>query len=221
MKAFKILFVFVLFSSTLLAQKKPHYLAKRDVVISENSLGSIYITQDKNNELYKKLCPPFDAQKIRSFCVGADTMNLKKFPIEIERYWTDLFLYKDKFYVYAPSDWMNNTPVYIADSILFDVSDNFTFYPILDAKTANNGQTFSLMNAGEKVTLSIIPLKQFPGAAIWQIETEKSTFYKLKVASNAVRNFPMIVNDCLEQKCLSEFTFEEPDFGKLLKTKKN
>lgn len=219
---FVVLISFLLGLSWLsFSQKKPSYLAKRDVIISESENGSVYITKDKNCKLYEQLCPAFDAAIIRSFCTGTDTMHLQQHTIAVSRYWTDLYLYKGNYYVYAPSDWMNNKPVYISDSILFDVSTDFTFYPILESTNVGNGQQFITINAGEIVKLTILPLKKIPGAAIWQIETEKSIFYKLKISSNAIKNFPMLVNDCLDEKCLHEFSFDEIDFSKLLKDNKN
>jgi len=217
MKKYRILLFFIAFTTALLAQKKQQFLAKRDFVISDDSWGSVYITQDRNCSLYNQLCPTFNPDKMHSLCVGADTIQFNTFPVNVERYWADLFLYKKQFYVYAPSNWMNNTLIYIADSVLFDMSENFFFYPILESNQLSNGQSFSFNYLGEKTCVTIIPLKNVPGAAVWKIETKKSKLYKLKVTSSAVKNFPLIINDCFEQKCLSEFPFEEPDFEKLLK----
>ena len=68
---------------------------------------------------------------------------------------------------------------------------------------------------GEEAQLRIRMLSYPKGAALWEYSIKSESWSELKVSSDFVRNYDMINNDCVNQKCFQEFQFDEIDLSRL------
>jgi hypothetical protein len=136
----------------------------------------------------------------------------------IDKDWSPLYLYKKKYYVYLPSDGMYNDWIHISDSIfLWHAGGEMICNSIDSFKRIGNKQfQFSLLKANRHhKVVNIYILDKEKGIALFEYPGEKQHPFELKVATNKIRNFPMIVNYCKNEK-QSEFEFDKIDFKFLL-----
>jgi hypothetical protein len=198
-------------------------------ILKENGLyyHAIFIDTNKRSLYYstleKNICSPFD----REFYVrGVDQLrrnniNIIKHNIVDEyRSWHPLYLYKGEYYVYLPSDGMYNNWLTISDSIFLNYGGGeMICYAINDFKKINSNQfqlyLTSADNKSQKV--NIYSLDTTKGIAIFEYPQEgnKKCKYELRVATNKIRSFPIIINYCKVQK-QEEFNFDNPNYQVLI-----
>lgn len=201
--------------------KESDYHCRRDTVILQTSYGSVYISQDHRCDLYSWLCPDLKSW-INSYEIDVNfpeiahflqpNQSLGNFP----RYWNDLYTYHGNFYVYGPSDWIANRPDYISDSFLIEIASDITYFRIKKMELIGSYELLLLLDLfGEEASLRIRLLAFPEGASLWEYIVKNESWTELKVSSDSVRNFDMINNDCVNQKCYQEFHFDQTDLSRL------
>jgi hypothetical protein len=214
-----ILFCCITSFSNLKAQlNENQFHCQRDKIISETNQGSVYITRDRNCSLYNWLFP--DTREITKIFIEFPELTDQQFPSKsngnISNYWNDLYEYKGQYYVYGPSDWMSNRPMYLMDSFLVVLSSDLSYFRILDKKQVSpDNLTMKIDFYGVETNLKI-QLLSFPeGASLWEYSSEGKVNYELKTTPEKVRNFDFINNDCGQIKCFQNFNFDNLDLTKL------
>lgn len=206
------------------------YQAKRDSILLQADYGSVYLTYDTTAISYDYLNPKeidsnifkTDLLNISKYIKESNNIKLKHFKNDlVNTNWSSLYWFNNNFCLYGPSDWMENTPILITDSIIYYLNSDPMLDIVIDfSKTENNHYEFSVKNYNgktENIIIEIIDTKK--GIAIWEYRDENNlTINKaLKVKSEFVKLFPIIICDCGDSKCVFEKTnyFEKPDFEKL------
>jgi hypothetical protein len=146
------------------------------------------------------------------------TIKLTYIPKEIPKKWVPIYLYKNEYYLYAPSDWGNHRKFIITDSTTIDydmegiepskiVSINQVSTNEILIKRKNNWQ-------GDSVKIKMI--NSDLGIAIFTICKTRNTVEekRLMVSADKVYKFKTIVNHCESDK-VSEWEFDNIDFSKL------
>lgn len=207
-----------------------NFLAKPDSIIADKQHGYIYLTTDSASKLYDWIIPNPDNKYLiniyqdyikhikESFNQDLVINNIKDFP----RKWNSVYVYKDEYFLYGPSDWMMNTGYYVSDSVIYITkSDPSDLYFMLDFKKKNIKLTeIQIINYfGEYNKIQIRLIDDNYGLYIWTFINqggEVKTQYLMQ-DSRFSKRFPMIVCDCGDEKCFMEFEFDKPDFNKLTK----
>ena len=201
--------------------KESDFHCRRDSVISQTTYGSVYITKDHQCELYDWLFPNpkkwMEAEGIfENFPELTNACSPKISIGNIPRYWNSLYEYKGQYYVYGPSDWMSNRPEFISDSFLIEIASDFAYFSIKKlALVSPNELQLTLDLYGEVAQLRIRMLSYPKGAALWEYSIKSESWSELKVSSEFVREFDLINNDCVNQKCFQEFHFDQTDLSRL------
>lgn len=201
--------------------KESDFDCRRDSLISQTKYGSVYITKGHQCELYDWLCPdPKEWMNVNEiieyFPVLTNAYSPKISIGSIPRYWNTLYEYNGQYYVYGPSDWMENRPEFISDSFLIEIASDFSYFSIKKQALINSHELhLTLELFGEEVKLRIRLLSYPKGAALWEYTIQSESWYELKVSSDFVRNYDMINNDCVNQKCFQEFHFNQTDLSRL------
>ena len=207
--------------STLAQFKESDFHCRRDSVISQATYGSVYLTKDHQCELYDWLCPnPKEwmkaAEIVENFPELSDACSPKISIGNIPRYWNSLQEYKGQYYVYGPSDWMGNRPEFISDSFLIEIASDFAYFSIKKQALVSPHELYLTLDLyGEEAQLRIRMLTYPKGAALWEYSIKSESWSELKVSSEFVREFDLINNDCVNQKCFQEFHFDQTDLSRL------
>lgn len=201
--------------------KESDFDCRRDSLISQTKYGSVYITKDHECELYDWLYPdPKEWMNVNEiieyFPVLTNAYSPKISIGSIPRYWNTLYEYNGQYFVYGPSDWMENRPEFISDSFLIEIASDFSYFSIKKQALINSHELhLTLELFGEEVKLRIRLLSYPKGAALWEYTIQSESWYELKVSSDFVRNYDMINNDCVNQKCFQEFHFNQTDLSRM------
>ena len=207
--------------STLAQFKESDFHCRRDSVISQTTYGSVYITKDHQCELYDWLFPNqkkwMEAEGIfENFPELTNACSPKISIGNIPRYWNSLYEYKGQYYVYGPSDWMSNRPEFISDSFLIEIASDFAYFSIKKQALVSPHELYLTLDLyGEEAQLRIRMLTYPKGAALWEYSIKSESWSELKVSSEFVREFDLINNDCVNQKCFQEFHFDQTDLSRL------
>jgi hypothetical protein len=118
--------------------------------------------------------------------------------------------------VYGPSDWMANRPNYISDSFLVEIASDITYFRIKKTELIRSSELLLTLDLyGEEATLRIRMLSYPKGAALWEYSIKNESWSELNVSSEFVREYDLINNDCVDQKCYQEFQFDQIDLSRL------
>jgi len=208
------------------------YLAPRDSIIKETEYGCIYITKDTTAEMYSWLANEkidtsvfnimYSPENISAFLLSNNIEMNHYRNLLIKGNWSSLYILKDKFYVYSPSDWMLNKRILVSDSVLYHFASNdWRMESIQTIETKSNGDLIINLTGyeNEQIVLSIRFIDENKTIAIWNRKSSDGyEYYELRVRSSEVRKFDMIVNDCLGTKCFQEFVFETPEYSEIIRT---
>ena len=201
--------------------KESDYHCRRDSLISQTKYGSVYITRDHSCDLYSWLCPDpkswMNSYEIDvNFPEIAHFLNPKQSIGNFPRYWNNLHAYHGKYYVYGPSDWMANRPDFLSDSFLVEIASDITYFRIKKTEVIRSSELLLTVDLyGEEAKLRIRMLAFPEGASLWEYAIKNESWSELKVSSDFVRNYDMINNDCVHQKCFQEFQFDPIDISRL------
>ena len=220
--------ILIIFTNSLcgFSQNNDTIFLKRE--LTEKSYNVVYVVTDSNFERYDWLIPsPIKGDYLSLYTEvyndiladsGIDTPMHANLDLPLK--WSSLFMYKDKFYVYSPSDWYTYFGFEITDSTLIRHTGEGPYPEILlsykkvtDFKYLISTKAFF---PKEKYNIEISIIDKNRGIAIWEIKSSGETYYKLMVDSDKVKEFPMAVCKCTIGKCLCEFKFDEPDYKKMI-----
>jgi hypothetical protein len=183
---------------------------------------AIYIDNNKTSKYYDRISA-FDFTKSELDDYKSSLENLKKdnpkisanhTAIEFSKQWCSLHSFKDRFYVYAPSDYISNFKIAFSDTTYIEYFGDGPTGSFIHsfAKTDSNTFQFNLNSFGKSERIiKIHILDEMKGIAVF----EENANYSLMVRSDRIRMFPVIVNYCKSQKQL-EFEFDKINFDKLL-----
>ena len=149
--------------------------------------------------LYK----PFLNPKIFLIC----SVN-SKFKNKVSDEWISIYNYKDDLYAYCPSEPYYNLYLKITDStlILNDFNDGLVPYAIKEIKKQNDHYVFKILSSNkEEHTVYIFIMNKN------QIAVKSSLFRKSNiwlVNKSKYFSMPIIVNECLNERC-REFEFNK------------
>lgn len=201
--------------------KESDYHCKRDSVISQTAYGSVYISQDHNCAIYSWLFPDPKAWS-NEYSIQSNFPDLARFYWpkgsigSISRYWNDLYTYRGQYYLYGPSDWMSNRPIFITDSFLIEIATDASYYAIKKTELIKSTELLLTIDKFDQTATLRIRLLAFPkGAALWEYTSKEGSWSELKVSSEYVHNYGLINNDCVNQKCFQEFLFDPNDLSRL------
>lgn len=224
-KVLYILFIiFIITSSSGICQQK----IDTNFILRQNTkyYHAIFIDTNKNSSFYADLktnkFSPFNSlfylegiQQLKDNKIKITKHKISNFNLN----WHPLYLYKGGYYVYIPSDGMYNNWLSISDSIfLYYAGGEMVSNAINDFKKIKNNEfQFDLTEiSGNRRKVKVYIIDQNLGIAVFEfIEGDGKVKYELRVASNKIRNFPIIVNYCLEEK-QNEYKFDEPNFNIIL-----
>lgn len=194
---------------------------------------AIYIEPNKSSKYYDRINNfklDLNAyQELLKYLTGKQPAKLPKHKTTIiPKKWLELHAYKNKYYVYSPSDLGYNSRLRITDTTLIwhDMELNanvINSVQTIDQNTVEFDVTklaFSqisgkLINVKSKLRIHVIDPKNH--IAVFEFITKGApAWYELRVGADKIRNFPMIVNYCKGEKQI-EFMFDDVDFKKLLK----
>lgn len=141
----------------------------------------------------------------------------KQFP----KKWIALYIYKNEFYTYAPSDFGNHYKFQITDTTTIDFGmEGPEPSKILSAKQiSSNKIELKRKNywQGHKVIINIID--SIKGIAVFTFSSTRyrpHNYKRLMVSEDKAYLFKTVVNYCESQK-MFEFNFDKINFEKLLK----
>ena len=212
------------------------YEARRDSILVQTDYGSIYFTRDTTARSYGYLNPKeIDSSVFKStmpdiiqYLQEKQNLPIKHFEHElINSSWSSLYWFNNDFCLYSPSDWMSNTPVLLTDSILYYLASDPGLEILKSFKKVNSHkfEFTSLDFTGNFKTTTIEIIDPKKGIAIWEYRyaSNDSVVRELKVRSENVKLFPMLIFDCGENKCVFDQVdfFDEPDFSELRKKSGN
>ena len=204
------------------------------VFIQKDSLSgtaqSIFFDNNRNSSFYDKInywdFRLFDDESYKESMDFLKENNLtltKKTPVIPQTKWVTLKLYKGMFYAYHPCDFYTHYRISINDTTFIDwTGEGPLANKIIDQnKIDDKTYEFNLTGIGKKDRELIIHIiNSEKGIAVFE-ETNRATnqsHYYLMIASDKIRNVPLIVNNCETYKQL-ELCFDEPNYKKLLKRK--
>jgi hypothetical protein len=111
---------------------------------------------------------------------------------------------------------MGNGPDYLTDSFLVELGTDFPHFRIKKTELLRSSELLLNLDLfGEDAQLRIRLLSYPKGAALWEYTIKNESWSELKVSSDFVRNYDMINNDCVNQKCFQEFQFDPTDLSRL------
>lgn len=225
----KILFCFCtlisLFNNLALSQESN---VDTNFILRENGLyyHAIFIDSNKSSHFYSELenntKSPFDST---FYFDGLVRLRKNKIKIKhqsintIAQDWMPLYLYKGKYYNYYPSDGMYTNWIKISDSIFLTYAGGEMITSSITKLIKKSITEFQFTLTGEtgsKENVNVIVIDSKNGVAIFEYPKRKFAKYELRITTNKIRKFPVIVNYCTEQK-QEEFKFDIPNFLQLLK----
>jgi hypothetical protein len=194
------------------------FAAKPDSIIEKRQEGYIYITSDTKSVLYDRIIPRLDQNDLNIFSDLISDIRAKykqkvsQFPIKsFPRKWNSVYLYKNKYFLYGPSDWMSNRGFNISDSVVYITeSDIGDLYVIKNFKRDGpNNAIFKVINhSGETLDIATRVIEKSLGIYEWTIQGSAGTSLKfLMQNSDFSKKLKMIVCDCGDEKCYMEFDF--------------
>jgi hypothetical protein len=200
---------------------------KNDTVfLKKEKFGTVYITRDTSIQEYKWVAADLKDKDFLHYKEYYDAL-LKDSVIQVKHFylkelpakWSPIYIIKNKYYLYAPSDWMFNYGFIVKDSLVIrEYTDGPDVMIILDYKQKSKNEFFFKLHTqhgNEYLTIKIIDSKL--GIAVWKFVGNNYWDYRLMVNSKNVYKFPMVKCDCGENKCVIEYEFEKLDYEKIIK----
>ncbi|GAL83152.1 hypothetical protein MYP_378 [Sporocytophaga myxococcoides] len=197
-------------------------------LLKKDKYGEVYITHDTSRIEYKWLIPSYPDDNLHIYQeyyqhIKENINSALKFSNKLNNLskWTPIYKINNKYYLYGPSDWMYNFGFIINDStILRQFSDGPGVFVILNSnKVSDKVYQYKTLDYYKKETnISIYIIDQTNEIAVWKFETQDEVQYELMINSNNIKKFPLVIRNCGNVKCVTEYEFIQPDFEKLIKT---
>lgn len=202
------------------------WTGKRDSILFETEYGSIYLSKklplelepyfksdDSKNEMYSSFYKQYIQETIDSFKLN---YIKQKTPLS-EIIMNDLHAFNNNPCLYSPSDWFATPNYKITDSIIYKMKSSDTeFYIIQSIKINKETITYDLTSiqydyeSGSPAPylvnsqLTVKALNKQKGTYVWKWVTDNGTVVQqsIKVSSKKVSLYPIIIEDCGNQKCI-------------------
>ncbi len=183
--------------------------------LKRDNFGSVYITHDTLRKEYEWLVPKEISAEVKANYDAAFFHLLKDTVISIPHFklneklllnWVPLYILKDKYYVYCPSDWISHFAYLFTDSTIIgyksDGPDAFIFRNYQEI----SGNEFKLKVLTYDKTIIQITIKiieESKQISLWTFNygNDKDESF-LMVNATRVKEYPMVKCDCGDHKCL-------------------
>lgn len=194
----------------------------------------VFIEKNRKSEYYNRLTDfKFDKYDIEALEINYLALkekypgNLKKHnTFGLSREWLRLHKYRNKFYLYAPSDWGNAGRRVITDSALIYWYMDGPYMEQLEKIERISAEKYKLTsrNFYESDTsfhsLIIHMIDNINKIAVWEYPERSGKFrYELFIAKEKAKNFEMVVNYCDRSK-VAEFDFDSINYNEILNNHK-
>ncbi len=188
---------------------------------------AIFIDNNKNSK-YSKWISDFTFNSFDSVSYKGQIDLLKEYPHAgfkkvslkaITTKWIPLYLYKNRYYAYAPSDRSYNKWIKITDSTFIEYDMEGPMPSKIRSFSNINQRHFALHVADvpqkqRKIDAYIIDPKN--EIAVFEFsEKNKKPLYRLMVSAKNINRYPVIVNFCVDNRT-SEMEFDTPNFLQLV-----
>jgi hypothetical protein len=222
-------YIMIFFSCTISKKLIGQQLEDDTLFLLKNGDHTIFVDNSIKSKFYNEISDfKFEKFEKNSYAYSLaylkeNNLKLTKKNIsDLPKKWIILKYYKNNFYTYCPSDFYSHFKVSISDTAFIDYGGEGPMAnKILSYKKIDN-KTFSFVLTGverPKRNLTIHIIDNQKGIAIFEeIFDNKNKLYYLMIDATKIKQFPIIVNYCKNQKQM-EFDFDVPDYNKLLKSK--
>jgi hypothetical protein len=141
-----------------------------------------------------------------------------QFPKSIPKKWVSLYLYKNEYYLYAPSDWGYSYKFEITDTTTIDYGMEGPEPSVIKSivQLSSSEVVINRKNNWNKPSVKIKVIDPDRGIAVitFGSSTKKGTEKRLMVSVDKAYKFKAIVNYCDTDKVF-EWDFEKVDFSKI------
>jgi hypothetical protein len=199
--------------------------------LTEKVYHAIYIEKDSANKRFQWLTD-FTFDEFDSSALKGNREHMReKLPDRFGRVdlhglpndWLPLYLYKNDYYLYAPSDWGNAGKRIVTDSsLIYWYMDGPYAMPFQSSKKVSDRKyVFTFNNPWDDDNhlnqLIITIIDPVTKMSVWEFSDEKRLHrYRIYVPKSSAHHFDLIVNYCNNMKQL-EYDFEEVDYEAFLK----
>jgi len=223
---FKTLLLFTIITMQCLGQ------AKKDssIIFREHLTGGAYnvvfIESNKESRFYKKIL------NIPSMVPHTETISLVRdtFAIPIKRFglkliakeWYPLYLYKNKYYLYFPSDPGETKWIKITDSIISELHFDPGVVESIITEVNKNKEVIDIVfiNRVEgRTRLKVHVIDSKNEIAVFEKVDSAQSIFTLMVAVDKIKQHPILVNYCIDSR-VNEWNFDKIDFKKILRERK-
>jgi hypothetical protein len=192
--------------------------------LKRDNFGSVYITHDTSRIEYERLMPKGITADLKNSYNAAFIHLLKDTLINIPHFklneklllsWVPLYLKKDQFYVYSPSDWISHFAYLFTDSTIIryktDGPDVFIFRNYQEI--SNDDFKLQVLTYDKKtIQITIKLIDESKQISLWTFNygDDKDENFLMTNAAR-VKEYPMVKCDCGDRKCLLEYEFDKID----------
>lgn len=229
------LFVLALTFSLCKAQKRDTVFLLQNRNEQSGYYHKIYVEPDRNSGYYNWVRNfDFDKYERDSYKESLHRLKnksnnpLKRIQISpgLPTKWSSLYVYKNKYYVYSPSESGFNYRLKFSDTTTIEFTMEGAWASLLTSVNKISKDTYKVTRKSlydpNLIIIHIIDASK--GIAVFENlfrdpKNRKEPVYTLMVSAEHVKDFPLIVNYCETSKT-REFKFDKPDFKKLLSNPK-
>lgn len=210
-------FLFILTYHFVFGQQNDFpFLAKPDEILRKTEMGYIYTSTDTTSRIYEwmaayeedlKLLNEYYQDYLDETADSAYQLSFK--PSFLNQAWVPLVNYKEKPFLYSPSDYMAFHQWYFSESALFQIQTDGSFFPYTNAQQVSDSSweiEFYNPYLEQLNYLTVSLIEQHPELLHFVIEDhEHNEWDQFTAVSTAfLKQYPVIVNDCGMQKCFME-----------------
>ncbi|MGM0635333.1 MAG: hypothetical protein ACQESK_04665 [Bacteroidota bacterium] len=170
-------------------------------------------SQDRTDTLY------IEKSKTHSvYILPEKSLSKTKFLLDNKESYVSLNVYQGEYYLYSPCDEVEHTQIKIEnDTIHFYLGEKISYEIISrDMNVKNNKRIYVLNNKQNgSVQMEVKTIDEEKGIKVFRLvfmDLKKEVFY-LMIKSEVGSKFPLIVNDCKDEK-RDEFKFEKQNLKK-------
>jgi hypothetical protein len=189
-------------------------------LLAQKESDTIFLLREKGHTIYLEPNKnSFNYVSLSNF----SHMELKNETFQIlglQSKWIPLYSYKSKYYLYLPCDLGTGSRISFSNNrISFEEFEIYSF--AIDSKIKKIDDTyyrFTYKDFEKKsVCLEIHIIDSKKGIALFKFISEnRKISYRLMVSSENLKEFPLIVNNCISNRT-KEVRFDEINFEKMLK----
>ncbi|MDP3666863.1 MAG: hypothetical protein Q8R50_09285 [Sediminibacterium sp.] len=210
--------------ATVYCQKRTDSTFLLREFLPDGSYHAVFVQPNKNSEYKKDVLVHFDSnvifQQLKELKDSTGiSMKAHSIPTAFKKTWYTLYLYKDKYYLYHPSDPGTSQWVSITDSSIveLDFDPGIVASALMKFKKKQEDVNMTFTNMQEKnVSMTIHQIDSEKGIAVFERHYGPPEIrYTLMVSEDKLHLFPIIINFCKEGR-VEEWKFGTPNFKHLL-----